>query len=182
MLLIALLVLISHYHMVLCDSQGFTESDDDFDDTSVNCNGFSICITEYSQLESYILNDDDLLRKFTESFFRTGESESEFIKFTYNFKLCSNENSSDDGNYTANCTSNQVEYIWSKSVLYFLGVRPLFWLTLFAVNVPETKANIELPCFCTETYIDHLARLTYLVCSYIYVGSYSYVNSYVTVN
>ena len=163
MLFIALVVLISHHHMVLCNSQGFIESDDDFDDTG-NCSGFSSCITKYSQLESHILNDDDLLRKFTESFFRTGERESQFIKFTYKFKFCSNENGSDDGNYTVNCTSNQVAYIWSESELYLLGVRPLFWLTLFAVNVPETKATIELPCFCTETYIEHLARLTYLVC------------------
>ena len=164
MLLIVSVILILHHHLVLCNFQGFMESDNDFDDTE-NCNEFNSCITKYSQLESYILNNDDLLRTFTESFFRTGERNSQFIKFTYNFKLCSNGNSSDYEYYAKNCTSSQVAYIWSESVLYLLGVRPLFWLTLFAVNVPETKATIKLPCFCSDAYMDYLARLTYLVCS-----------------
>ena len=145
----------------LCSSQ-----EDVGCDGKENCNDLEVtgCIADYAQLDLYILTNKTLLRKFTETFFQTGESTSQFVKFTYNFQV-SNTSSNLD-NDLINCTSHSTTFIWSTSVLYLLGPRPLFWLTLFAVNIPEASAAIELPCLCSDAYSDLLARLTYLVCVY----------------
>ena len=58
---------------------------------------------------------------------------------------------------------DQAVYIWSVPPLYLLGPKPLFWCTLFAINVPETSVTIELPCLCADEYYELLSRLTYLV-------------------
>ena len=84
------------------------------------------------------------------------------LPITFRFITVAIASSSEDD--SINCTNHQTTYIWSTSVLYLLGPGPLFWLTLFAVNVPEANTTIELPCFCTDSYADLLARLTYLVC------------------
>ena len=154
-------LLIPVIYFSLCSSQEFV---DDNCDGAGNCSDIEVtsCISEYSQLELYVLNNKTILRTLTETFFKIGEGASQFVKFTYNFQISnkSNSNSEDD---SINCTNNQTTYIWSTSVLYLLGPQPLFWLTLFAVNIPEANATIELPCFCTDSYADLLARLTYLV-------------------
>ena len=157
-LLISVL-LVSHYSV--CSSQKFDNCDD-----AGNCNDLkeaTSCVSQYSQLDSYVLNNKAILRTLTETFFKTGEGVSQFVKFTYNFQVSNNSNSSSEDDSII-CTTHQTTYIWSTSVLYLLGPGPLFWLTLFAVNVPEASATIELPCFCTDSYADLLARLTYLVC------------------
>lgn len=160
MVLLVLLLLFTH--LCLCHTQ---------EDDSINCGDEEICsnvtscISQYSQLESFILNSKDILRTFTETFFRTGEGSSQFVKFTYSFQI--SDYNSTEGDFI-NCTSHKTTYIWSTSVLYLLGPRPLFWLTLFAVNVPEAKETVELPCLCSDAYNDLLDRLTYLVRSYVY--------------
>ena len=147
-------------HFSLCDSQDSIE--DNCDDAG-NCSYLvTSCITQYSQLDSYVLKNESLLRILTETFFKTGGGASRFVKLTYNFQFSNSSNSSEDD--TINCASRQTTYIWSTSALYLLGPRPLFWLTLFAVNIPEASATIDLPCFCTDAYTNLLDRLTYLVC------------------
>ena len=149
-------------HFSFCSSQDFAE--DNSYDVAGNCSNLdesAICITNYSQLDSYVLNNQDLLRTFTETFFRTGESASEIVKLTYNFNVLNRRsNSSHD---LIICTSHQTSYIWSTSPLYLLGAKPLRWQTIFAVNVPQASVIIDLPCFSTDAYADLLARLTYLV-------------------
>ena len=150
----------------LCSSQELVV-DDNCDDDTGNCSDVEVasCISEYNQLDLYILNNKTLLRILTETFFKTGGGPSQFIKFTYNFQITNSRNSSEDD--SINCTNHQTTYVWSTSVLYLLGPWPLFWQTFLAVDISETSATIELPCFCTDDYADLLARLTYLVCTYI---------------
>ena len=151
-------------HLSICSSQEFVRGDNDCDELG-NCSDVTSCISQYSQLDLYIVNDKNLLRKLTETFFQTGSGASQFVKLTYSIRVADTWNDTEDD--VVNCTNLQTTYIWSTSVLYLLGPRPLFWLTLFAVNVPEASVTIELPCFCTNDYNDLLDRLTYLVCAYI---------------
>ena len=163
MLLLTLILLF--FHFLPCSSQEFVE--DIICEDKGNCDDLeaSRCIGQYSQLDLYILNNKTLLRIFTETFFKTGERASQFVKFTYRFRI-SNGNI-DSGDDPSNCTNHNTTYVWSKSALYLLGPRPLFWLTLLAVNVPEASATIDLPCLCSHAYTNLLARLTYLVCELI---------------
>ena len=156
--LIALFLIVTH--LSICHTQELVEDDYSCDDTG-NCSDVNNCIAQYSQLDSYIVNNKNLLRKLTEAFFRTGKGASQFVKLTYKFQVYDRGNSTEDD--VINCTSNQTTYVWSTSVLYLLGPDPLFWLTLFAVIVPEASVTIELPCFCTDSYNNLLDRLTYLV-------------------
>ena len=113
-----------------------------------------------------IINDKKLLRTITEAFFVTGKSASAFVKLNYNFQSFAKERNTNETileNEDLICTDHQTTYIWSESVLYLLGPRPLYFLTLFAVNVSEVSLNIELPCLCSGVQFDLLARLTYLV-------------------
>ena len=155
MALLVLFLLLS-----FCHAQESADGDNNCNETG-NRSDVTNCIFQYNQLDSYILNNMDLLRNLTETFFKTGNDPSEFIKLTYKFYIYDGENSDEDD--LINCTSRLTTYIWSTSVLYLLGPEPLFLLTLFAVNVPEASVTIELPCFCTESYNDLLDRLTYLV-------------------
>lgn len=141
----------------------------------------SSCIRKYRGLQSYVLNNEDLMDNLTEHFFKTGSTLTSFVRITYNFKVLppaagnyinSTNNANDD---ELLCVDDQKMFIWSSSALYLLGPGPLFWQTLFAVHIQETSITINLPCLCNDTYGDLLSRLTYLVS-----GSYSdvWLNSY----
>ena len=130
----------------------------------------SDCIGKYRDLEKYVLNNENLMDNLTEVYFKTGKSSARFVRITYKFKILlpntnsTNEtvsNETDDGEFI--CVDNQKMFIWSSSALYLLGPEPLFWLTLFAVNVLESSVTVQLPCLCIDAYDNLLSRLTYLV-------------------
>ena len=138
---------------------------------TANCYGAgncSECISQYRDLEEYILNSTDLLDKVKETFFKTGRHVSKFVYITHIVKIGisssqSNNTDLDDVDAGINCIDHQTVYIWSESPLYLLGPKPLFWFTLFAINVHETSVTIELPCIYGDVYYDLLSRLMYLV-------------------
>jgi len=127
------------------------------------------CFKQYSDLDQYILNNKEVVRNLTEAFFKTGRSPSRFVKITYHFQSCEqiSVNQSNDimdiDNETINCTSLETKYVWSESILYLFGPKPLLWLTLFAVITPEASVTIELPCLCRNEEFYLTDRLTYLV-------------------
>ena len=143
-----------------------------FESNEINSYGnISNCIGKYMDLQMYVLNNEDLIGNLTEVYFKTGKPPTEFVKITYKFKVLlpvanSTNNTAmyygnDDDEFT--CVENQTKFIWSSSALYLLGPKPLFWLTLFAVNIRESSVTIHLPCLCSDVYDDLLSRLTYLV-------------------
>ena len=147
--------------------------DDDYIDSDSNevmsyGNGTS-CIRRYRDLQSYVLNNEDLIDDLTELFFKTGKAPTEFVLITYSFKvLLSTDNSTNSTNNTLyddefTCMDNQKMFIRSSSALYLLGPKALFWQTLFAVHVQESSITINLPCLCNDAYDNLLSRLTYLV-------------------
>jgi len=151
----------------ICTSQELPENDECFE--ADNC---SVCISQYRDLEEYIVSSRDLVDKIREAFYRTGKHASKFVYITYNAQIGILFNQSNDtaeidfdnvDDIDANCSDYQAVYIWSESPLYLLGPKPLFWYTLFAINIPETSVTIELPCLCGDVYYDLLSRLTYLV-------------------
>ena len=158
------LIILIVSHLSLCTSQ-FTDEDESCDGAR-NCSLASYCINQYSELDSYVINNKTLLRTITEAFFVTSKGPSAYVKLNYKFKSIAQGqgNSTVLENEDFNCTNHQTTYIWSESVLYLLGPRPLYFLTLFAVNVSRVSVTIELPCLCSEVQFDLLARLTYLVC------------------
>ena len=170
----------------LAKTQAFDENNSDINeantyDTSNNCIG------KYKDLQSYVLNNEDLMDELTELFFETGKIPTKFVKITYRFQILLPVDSySDNTNETVHysnyseftCINSQKKFIWSSSALYLLGPAPLFWMTLFAVYVPETSATINLPCLCNDAYDDLLSRLTYLVSSYVY-DIYIYIYIYI---
>ena len=120
------------------------------------------------------MNNEGLIDSLTELYFETGKTLTEFVRITYNFKILlpvdyQSNLSSNNATYYDNediefvCIDSQKKFIWSSSALYLLGPEPLFWLTLFAVHVPESGITINLPCICSDVYDDLLSRLTYLV-------------------
>ena len=155
----------------LSKAQEYFESDKEINDYN-NYSNNSNCIEKYRDLENYVLNNKDLMDNLTEVYFKTGKTHAEFVKITYKFKVLlpvtNNTNDTtisydnDDGEFT--CVANQKKFIWSSSALYLLGPKPLFWFTLFAVNVHESSITIDLPCLCNDDNL--LPRLTYLVSSY----------------
>ena len=170
--MVLLVSLLLFTHLCLCHSQEFLGDDNDCDDKG-NCSDVTSCISQYSQLELYILNNKDILRTLTETFFKTGDGASQFVKITYNFEVSNHDGRNSTEDDVANCTSHKATYMWSTSVLYLLGPRPLFWLTLFAVIVPEANGTVELPCLCADVLSNLLDRLTYLVCVLTILCSYS---------
>ena len=104
---------------------------------------FSACILQYRDLEKHILNNSDIVEKLKETFYRTGKYVSTFVYITYSAPIGISLNQSngtadlnlDDVDIDINCTDHQAVHIWSESPLYLLGPKPLFWFTLFAVNV-----------------------------------------------
>ena len=127
------------------------------------------CISKYRDLETYVINDTDLMDSLTETFFKTGTSSTEFVKIFYKFKVLifnttytTNDTRSYNGEYI--CADDQRTFIWSNSALYLLGPGALFWMTLFAVHVPENTVTVQLLCLCNADHENLLSRLTYLVC------------------
>ena len=162
--LIFVILLISYSSF---STSGHIDIDENCDETG-NCSVIPHCIREYSELELYVINNTKLMRTLTETFFVTGERPSLYVKLNYNFQSLAQNNSTNDTifeNQDINCTSHQATYIWSESVLYLLGPKPLYLLSLFAVDVSEASATIELPCLCTDVQFELLGRLTYLVSS-----------------
>ena len=129
------------------------------------------CIRKYRDLEAYVLNNEDLMDNLTETFYKTGKSSTEFVKITYKFKVLTSVDKNytndtthyDDDSDEYTCVDEQRLFIWSSSALYLLGPGPLFWMTLFAVHVPENDLTVQLPCLCGTAYDDLLSRLSYLV-------------------
>ncbi|XP_065905085.1 uncharacterized protein [Dysidea avara] len=151
--------------ITLCTVQELVESDDC--NEAGNCTEMDKCILHYTELEEYILSNKTILKNITEAFFRADKPAiTKFLRITYNLQICRGQHK-----YPANanitsctgCTHNQSVYIWSKSPICLLGPRPLFFLTLFAVDVSEASITIELPCLCGEVYYNLLSRLTYLI-------------------
>ena len=63
-----------------------------------------------------------------------------------NIGLINYDNNNDEFAYV----NIQKKFIWGDSALYLLGPEPLFWLTLFAVNVHDSSITIHLPCLCND--------------------------------
>ena len=170
MLMIFVLLLLSMTH-----AQEYLE-DSEYDET----NNVS-CISKYRDLEAYVLNNKDLMDNLTETFFKTGKTSTEFVKIAYRFMVLQSFSTYNNTNTSYNLTNDttyfdddyeleftylehpQRLFIWSSSALYLLGPKPLFWMTLFAVRVPEYTVTIQLPCLCEEDYDNLLSRLTYFV-------------------
>ena len=167
-----MLVLLFVYTIMLslANAQDYGESGND-DSGAITYSNNSNCISKYRDLQSYVLNNEDLMDNLIENFFETGETLTEFIRITYRFKVLlpvSNHTSNstdtyDDDDDEFTCMDNQKTFIWSSSALYLLGPKPLFWQTLFAVHVQESRITITLPCLCNDAYDNLLPRLTYLV-------------------
>ena len=125
------------------------------------------CFKQYNDLDQYILNNKEVVRNLTEAFFKTGRNPSRFVKITYHFQSCEqmSKNQLNDivDNEIISCTSLETTYVWSESILYLFGPKPLLWLTLFTVITPEASVTIELPCLCRNEEFYLTDRLTYLV-------------------
>ena len=152
--------------IILCTAQELVESDDC--NGAGKCTEMDKCILHYTELEEYILSNKIILKNITEAFFRADKPAiTKFLRITYNLQICCGQHNSleysDDANYGTDCNHTLHVYIWSKSPICLLGPRPLFFLTLFAVDVSEASITIELPCLCSEVYYNLLSRLTYLV-------------------
>ena len=126
------------------------------------CTNDTKCIGQYIDLEMCITNNKIVLDKITESFYTAEGIVSEFVKITYNFQVNNDEKSKNDN--TTNCSMQQSTYIWSENDLYLLGLRVVFWLTIFAVNIHEADVTVDLPCLCSDVYNSLLDRLTSMVC------------------
>ena len=148
----------------------------ELEDSEYDGAGNTSCISKYRDLEAYILNNKDLMDNLTDTFFKTGKPSTEFVKIDYKFKILMNAGNNasynitndttayfDDDELELTCINDQRLFIWSSSALYLLGPEPLFWMTLFAVHVPENTLTIQLPCLCNNTYNHLLSRFTYLV-------------------
>ena len=153
----------------LANAQDYVESDDDNEVNGYGNN--NSCISQYRDLESYVLNNENLMGDLSELFFKAGESFTEFVRITYKYQILlpvdNYTNNTNDTRYYDNdkliCINDQKKFIWSSSALYLLGPEPLFWQTLFAVYVRESSITINLPCLCSDVYDYLLSRLTYLV-------------------
>lgn len=153
--------------IILCHLGSAQEFDNGCNGTE-DCTEDINCIGQYIDLEMYVMNNKMLLEKLAETFFTsqtaafiTGRGASKFVKITYDFQTSNGKQAVEDSN--TNCSSQQSTYIWSEAVLYVLGPKALYWLTLFAVDIREVDVTIELPCLCSDVYNSLLSRLTYLV-------------------
>ena len=160
-----------------CGLGNAQEFDNNCNETEGGCTVDVKCIRDYTDLEMYVMNNKTLVERLAEVFFTsrtavffTGRGVSQFVKITYNFHTNNDEQSAED-NFTS-YSARQSTYIWSEAVLYTIGPRSLYWLTLFAVSIDEVDVTIELPCLCSDVYNNLLSRLTYLVC---YVATYQYM-------
>ena len=168
------LVFLTFRCVFVCNAEEITENDCDEAD---NCTQLTSCIRYYDDLQSYVMNNKEIMRNLKETFFRTGKDPSKFVKITYHFQLdLEMPNSTNNTNSTilvedyednitsySNCSNQESTYIWSESALYLLGPKSLFWYTLFVVNIPEISIIIDLPCLCNGANESLLNRFTYLV-------------------
>lgn len=145
-----------------CNSQEFNNSCNGTEDYKAITN----CIGDYIDLEIYIMNNKEIMEALTKTFFTAGKTASKFVKITYNFQTSNNGTRSIEDRTT---NRQQSTYIWSETALYLLGPRALYWFTLSAIRIEEVDATIDLPCLCNDAYNSLLSRLTYLVCTTIYV-------------
>ena len=83
----------------LANAQDYVESDDD----SNGSNGYgnnSSCISKYRDLESYFVNNRDLMDDLSELFFEAGKTATEFVRISYEFQIllpvCNYTNSIND--------------------------------------------------------------------------------------
>ena len=142
---------------------------------AINCNAADnhtnkiLPITNYIDLEMYVVNNKTLMETLAETFFTsrttaffTRRGTSQFVKITYNFLINNNKQLVEDNK--ANCSSQQITYIWSEAAIYIAGPKALYWSTLFAININEVVVTIELPCIFNDIHNSLLSRLTYLVC------------------
>ena len=106
-----------------------------------------------------VLNNEDVMNNLTENFFKTGKPPTEFARITYRFEVLKNSTNATD----CNPCIKEIKFIWSSSALYLLGPKPLYYLTLSAVHLHETKITIDLPCLFDADSDKLLSRLTYLV-------------------
>jgi len=148
------LVLILMTCYCVSDAQEISNSDD-----TGNYSEVMRCIGQYKTLQAHVLNNEEIMDELTATFFTSGQTASKFVKITYNFQVSSSTNITDG----LNCSGHQDTYIWSEISLYLLGPKPLYWFTLFAINVPELAVSIELPCLCHDVYNSLLSRLTSMV-------------------
>ena len=147
-------------------------------DENVDCNGndcqeITSCISKYTELERFIMSDDEVKDNMTEAYFKTDGGTTDFVKITYRFQILKELDSNDTSE--SNCSARQRQFIWSQSALNLLGPRPLYWLTLFAVNVPDASVTIQLPCLCFGFADKLLSRLTYLVSCFVYTSIALYI-------
>ena len=140
-----------------CNSQEFSNSCNGTE----GCKGVTNCIRDYIDLEIYILNSRSIVETLARTFFTTGKVVSKFVKITYNIQTSNGIQSVDEG--ITNCSHQQNTYVWSKTALYLLGPKALYWFTLSAIHIDEVDVEIELPCLCNDVYTSLLSRLTYLV-------------------
>ena len=66
----------------ICTSQELPENDECFE--ADNC---SVCISQYRDLEEYIVSSRDIVDKIREAFYRTGKHASKFVYITYNAQI-----------------------------------------------------------------------------------------------
>ena len=159
------------------NAQDYVESNDDGYDANSSVNSTN-CIRKYRDLQSYVLNNEDLIDELTELFFETGKAPTKFVRITYKFQILlpvgnytnytnetqydddddydyddyDDDDDDDDDDDEYSCYDAQKIFIWSISALYLLGPAPLFWQTLFAAYIPESSITIHLPCLCNDAY------------------------------
>ena len=127
-----MLVAVFIFAIIPCsiNAQHYSDSDSD-DNGSKGYHNNSSCISRYTDLESYILNNEDLMDDLSKLFFETGKTPTEFARITYKFQIAvdnstnvTSDYGNDDSEFT--CVFNQKTFIWSSSALHLLGPKPLF--------------------------------------------------------
>ena len=149
--------------LLLVISCGFSSTAND-EEFAKNCNAADNCtdkvlpITNYINLEMYVVNNKTLMETLAETFFTStttplfiGRDTSQFVKITYNFLINNNNKQSEEDN-NANCSSQQITYIWSEAAIYAVGPRALYWATLLAIDVDKVAVTIELPCIFNTAF------------------------------
>jgi len=140
----------------LCDAHGA-------DDEPTTCDGNCTCIRDFAELQSYIVENKTVLNRIVETFLKTGKVLSNFVKIQYDFEISENIINETTDEKDVICAKHRDVYFWSSSPLYLLGPKPLFFSTLFAVDVAEENVTISLPCLCKDVHGSFLSRLTYMV-------------------
>ena len=141
------------------------------------------CVRDYDDLDSRITSDKNLPRKLIQVFYDPGKGAPQYVKLNYSYLV------------GHNCSTNKTTtYIWSESVLYFLGPPFLVSVTLLAVknnvNNLNTFQTIELPCLCADDddqqaaildFLTYMVKTTYLY-TYVIVAMYIYIYVWLDLN